>query len=112
MELMGHWNAGTIGGLTPDQEVPAFLGWFPMPGIDGAAGDPTAALGGGDGFGCSAEAPPECADLLAYIMSEDVQARFAASGSGIPTVVAARSALEEENMQMGADRKSQSLNTR
>lgn len=103
MELMGHWNAGTIGGLTPDQEVPAFLGWFPMPGIDGAAGDPTAALGGGDGFGCSAEAPPECADLLAYIMSEDVQARFAASGSGIPTVVAAQSALEDENLQMVAE---------
>ncbi len=39
---------------------------------------------------CSADAPPECADLLAYIMSEDVQKRFAASGSGIPTVPAPR----------------------
>ena len=84
MELMGHWNAGTIGGLTPDEKVPAFLGWFPFPAIEGAAGDPAAALGGGDGFGCSADAPPECADLLAYIMSEDVQKKFAASGSGIP----------------------------
>lgn len=99
MELMGHWNAGTIGGLTPDQQVPAFLGWFPMPGIDGAAGDPTAALGGGDGFGCAAEAPPECADLLAYIMSEDVQRRFAESGSGIPTVPAAQDGLEDENLK-------------
>ncbi|MFB8145940.1 ABC transporter substrate-binding protein [Microbacterium sp. NPDC056003] len=99
MELMGHWNAGTIGGLTPDQQVPAFLGWFPVPGIDGAAGDPTAALGGGDGFGCAAEAPPECADLLAYIMSEDVQRRFAESGSGIPTVPAAQDGLEDENLK-------------
>ena len=99
MELMGHWNAGTIGGLTPDQQVPAFLGWFPMPGIEGAAGDPTAALGGGDGFGCAAEAPPECADLLAYIMSEDVQRRFAESGSGIPTVPAAQDGLEDENLK-------------
>ncbi len=103
MELMGHWNAGTIGGLTADQQVPPFLGWFPVPGIEDAAGDPTAALGGGDGFGCSAEAPPECADLLAYIMSEDVQARFAASGSGIPTVTAAQSALEDENLKMVAE---------
>ncbi|MDF2555839.1 MAG: extracellular solute-binding protein [Microbacterium sp.] len=85
MELMGHWNAGVIGGLTADQQVPPFLGWFPVPAIAGADGDPTAALGGGDGFGCAKDAPPECAELLEYIMSEDVQARFAASGAGIPT---------------------------
>ncbi len=69
MELMGHWNAGVMGGLTPDQKVPAFLGWFPFPSIPGSPGDPTATLGGGDGFGCSASAPPECAELLAYIIS-------------------------------------------
>ena len=103
MELMGHWNAGTIGGLTPDEQVPEFLGWFPFPGIPGADGDPTAALGGGDGFGCSADAPPECADLLAYIMSEDVQARFAASGSGIPTVPAATASLEDPNLALVAE---------
>jgi raffinose/stachyose/melibiose transport system substrate-binding protein len=103
MELMGHWNAGVIGGLTPDQQVPPFLGWFPFPGIEGADGDPTAALGGGDGFGCSAEAPPECAELLEYIMSEDVQAKFAASGSGIPTVPAATEALEDENLKAVAE---------
>jgi len=99
MELMGHWNAGTIGGLTADQQVPEFLGWFPFPGIPDSAGDPTAALGGGDGFGCSKDAPPECAELLAYIMSEDVQKRFAASGSGIPTVPSATDSLEDENLK-------------
>ncbi|WP_394550835.1 ABC transporter substrate-binding protein [Agromyces sp. MMS24-JH15] len=103
MELMGHWNAGTIGGLTADRQVPEFLGWFPFPGIEGAAGDPTAALGGGDGFGCSADAPPECADLLAYIMSEDVQKKFAASGSGIPTVPAAMDSLEDPNLKAVAE---------
>lgn len=103
MELMGHWNAGVIGGLTPDQTVPAFLGWFPFPGIQGAAGDPNAALGGGDGFGCSAEAPPECAELLAYIMSEDVQKEFAASGAGIPTVPAAQASIEDPNLKLVAD---------
>lgn len=103
MELMGHWNAGVIGGLTADQEVPEFLGWFPFPGIPGADGDPTATLGGGDGFGCSAEAPPECAELLEYIMSEDVQSRFAASGSGIPTVPAATAALEDPNLKAVAE---------
>lgn len=103
MELMGHWNAGTIGGLTPDQQVPEFLGWFPFPAIPGSDGDPTAALGGGDGFGCSAEAPPECADLLAYIMSDEVQAKFAESGSGIPTVPSAMESLEDPNLKMVAE---------
>jgi raffinose/stachyose/melibiose transport system substrate-binding protein len=103
MELMGHWNAGVIGGLTADQEVPEFLGWFPFPGIPGADGDPTAALGGGDGFGCSAEAPPECAELLAYIMSDEVQAKFAASGSGIPTVASAQASLEDPNLKAVAE---------
>lgn len=103
MELMGHWNAGVIGGLTPDQQVPEFLGWFPFPGIPDAAGDPTAALGGGDGFGCSAEAPPECAELLEYILSEEVQAKFAASGSGIPTVTAATESLEDPNLKTVAE---------
>jgi len=103
MELMGHWNAGVIGGLTPDEKVPEFLGWFPFPAIEGSAGDPSGALGGGDGFGCSADAPPECADLLAFILSPEVQAKFAASGSGIPTVAAAQSALEDPNLKLVAD---------
>jgi len=103
MELMGHWNAGVIGGLAPNEEVPAFLGWFPFPSIPGSPGDPTAALGGGDGFGCSASAPPECADLLAYIMSPEVQAQFAASGSGIPTVASAVSSIEDANLKMVAE---------
>ncbi|MEZ3159011.1 extracellular solute-binding protein [Microbacterium sp. BWT-B31] len=102
MELMGHWNAGVIGGLTPDEQVPPFLGWFPVPGIAGAEGDPSAALGGGDGFGCAADAPPECAELLEFIMSEEVQAKFAASGSGIPTVAAAQTSLEDPNLLLVA----------
>ena len=32
MELMGHWNAGVIGGLTADQEVPAVPRLVPVPG--------------------------------------------------------------------------------
>ena len=103
MELMGHWNAGVIGGLTPTEEVPPFLGWFPFPGIPGSAGDPSATLGGGDGFGCATDAPPECAELLAYIMSDEVQERFAASGAGIPTVPAAVGSIEDPNLAMVAE---------
>ncbi|MET0974052.1 MAG: extracellular solute-binding protein [Leifsonia sp.] len=105
MELMGHWEPGVIGGLTADKTVPSFLGWFNFPGIDGADGDPTAALGGGDGFACSQQAPPECVELLKYIMSTDVQKRFGESGAGIPTVADAASSVADPNLKLVLDGK-------
>jgi raffinose/stachyose/melibiose transport system substrate-binding protein len=99
MELMGHWEPGVIGGLMDDGKVPSFLGWFNFPGIDGAKGDPTAALGGGDGFACSQKAPPECVELLKYILSTDVQKRFGEIGAGIPTVKDAADSITDPNLQ-------------
>src|SRR5699024_10798244 len=64
------------------------------------AGDPTAALGGGDGFSCTAWAPPECAKLLAYISSEDVQTRFGESGSGVPVTPGSEAGVADENLQL------------
>ncbi|GFZ87201.1 ABC transporter substrate-binding protein [Nesterenkonia alkaliphila] len=104
MELMGHWNPGVMGGIlqeeTGDEEAtpPEFLDWFNFPAIEGSAGDPTAGLGGGDGFSCTAWAPPECADFLAYIVSEDVQIRFAETGAGIPVTPGAEAGIEDENL--------------
>ncbi|QEE60710.1 extracellular solute-binding protein [Salinibacterium sp. dk2585] len=102
MEFMGPWNAGTIGNLTEDGEVPEWLGWFPFPSVDGASGDPGAIMGGGDGFGVSADAPDEAVELLKYIVSEDVQRRFAESGAGVPTHPAAADALTDPNLQASA----------
>jgi len=105
MELMGHWDPGVMGGILKDSgsqaeaTAPPFLGWFNFPGIDGAQGDPTAALGGGDGFACAAWAPPECVELLQYIESEDVQKRFGASGAGLPVLPAAASSITDPNLQ-------------
>jgi len=100
MELMGDWNAGVMGGLTPDQKVPSFLSWFPFPGIEGAAGDAKAQLGNGDAFACAKSAPKECADLLAYIMSPEIQKKYAESGSGIPTVASAQASLTDDNLKL------------
>ena len=105
MELMGHWNPGTMGGILQeetgeeDAAPPEFLGWFNFPGIEGAAGDPTAALGGGDGFSCSAWAPPECVDLLRYISSVDVQTRFGEIGAGVPVTPGSEEGIEDPNLQ-------------
>lgn len=99
MELMGHWDPGVMSSLTGDKKVPSFLGWFNFPGIAGSAGDPTAALGGGDGFACSVKAPPECVELLQYIVSLDVQKRFGASGAGLPVTKGSESSVTDPNLQ-------------
>lgn len=97
-ELMGAWNAGQIGSLTPDQEIPSWLGWYPMVSLPGSAGDPGITMGGGDGFGVSADAPDEAVELLKYITSVDVQKRFAATNAGVPAHPGALEALTDPSL--------------
>ena len=80
MELMGDWNVRRHADPRPRTRsgLGADLGWFPFPAISGAAGDPKAALGGGDGFACSKNAPAECVEFLKYIVSPEVQKGYAA----------------------------------
>ncbi|NUT34604.1 MAG: extracellular solute-binding protein [Hamadaea sp.] len=99
MELMGHWNGGTMQTLTPDQKQPKFLGWFPFPSVPGAGGSQDTMMGGGDGFACSKKAPAECVEFLKYITSLDVQKGFAGTGSGIPTVKGAEAGLSDPVLQ-------------
>jgi multiple sugar transport system substrate-binding protein/raffinose/stachyose/melibiose transport system substrate-binding protein len=84
MELMGAWDPGVIASLTPDQKPLADLGWFPFPAVDGGDGDPTAMMGGVDGFTCSAEAPPECADFLNFFMQKEYQEGYAEAFVTLP----------------------------
>jgi len=102
-ELMGHWNAGQIGSLTPDQKVPDFLGWYPFVSVPDTAGDPTITMGGGDGFGISKDAPEVTVELLKYILSDDVQKRYAATGAGIPTNPAANDSITDPNLKQIAE---------
>lgn len=100
MELMGHWNPAVMAGLTEDGKgLGDDLGWFAFPAVEGGQGDPGAALGGGDGFSCSASAPPECAQFLAYIASPEVQTAFAETGAGLPVTQGAESGVTDPNMK-------------
>jgi raffinose/stachyose/melibiose transport system substrate-binding protein len=97
MELMGDWNYGTARNLAADQDAfDEFIGWFPFPAVEGAPGDPTAALGGGDGWGCAKNAPVECVEFLKYLASVEVQTAYAESGAGIPVVKGADSGIDTE----------------
>ena len=97
-EFMGPWNAGVIGSLTPDETVPSWLGWYPFP----ATGSDAVVMGGGDGWGVYKDAPDVALEFVEYLLSEDVQKRFAESGAGVPTNPAASAALTDPNLQASA----------
>ncbi len=99
MELMGSWDGSVMGTLTPDNQEPSFLGWFPFPSVSGGAGNQTAQMGGGDGFACSKNAPPECVEFLKYLVSPDVQKGYAATGNGIPVVKGSETGLSDPVLQ-------------
>jgi raffinose/stachyose/melibiose transport system substrate-binding protein len=96
MELAGHWEPGVMQGLTEDHKgLGKNTGWFPFPAVDGGQGDPTAPLGGGDAWACSAEAPPKCADFVKYMLSDKVQIGFAKKDMGVPTNPVAKGSLSD-----------------
>jgi len=103
MELMGIWEPSVVGSLTPDQKIPSFLGWFPFPSVPGGGGDQTAAMAGGDGFSCFAQAPDACVDFIKYIVSDTVQKGVAGTLNQMPANPNATSALTEPILQQIAE---------
>ncbi|WP_221585359.1 extracellular solute-binding protein [Microbacterium sp. G2-8] len=99
MELMGGWDVGVIAGLTPDGEPLADLGWFPFPATDGGAGDPTALMGGVDGFSCAEDAPDACADFLNFLAQLEWQEKYAAAFQSIPASLDAQSAVTDPALE-------------
>jgi len=99
MELMGAWNPGVIGGLTPDGEPLADLGWFPFPEVEGGQGDPTAMMGGIDGLSCHVDAPKECPEFLNFLLEKENQEGFAEAFVSIPASKEALGAVTDPALQ-------------
>lgn len=96
MELMGAWDPGVIGSLTPNQKPLPDLDWFPFPSIEGGAGEPGAILGGVDGFSCSAKAPKEaCTKFLNYMTTTSVQEEFYKAFASPPVNTEAQKVVTE-----------------
>jgi raffinose/stachyose/melibiose transport system substrate-binding protein len=96
MELAGHWEPGVMQGLTEDQQgLGENTGWFPFPSVEGGKGDPEAALGGGDAWAVSAEAPDAATEFVNYLLSDEVQTTFAENDMGLPTNPAALGAVKD-----------------
>ncbi len=58
-------------------------------------GDPTDALGGGDAWAVSEEAPDEAVDFVKYLLSDEVQKGFAENDMGLPTNPAANGSVKD-----------------
>ncbi len=84
MELMGAWDPGVIASLTPDEQPLPDLSWFPFPAVEGGEGDPTAMMGGVDGYSCHVDSPSQCADFLNFFMSQERQEAYAEAFVTIP----------------------------
>jgi raffinose/stachyose/melibiose transport system substrate-binding protein len=99
MDLMGQWAPGAF----KDADVNKVglgdkLGWFPFPAVEGGAGDPADALGGGNGWVVGKDAPPEAIDFLKYISSAESQIEQAKIGLSVPVVKGAESGLSDPNL--------------
>ncbi|MBC2932864.1 ABC transporter substrate-binding protein [Nocardioides sp. zg-1228] len=95
-EMQGHWEPGVMQGLTDSGEgLGDRTGWFPFPAVEGGAGDPAAALGGGDAWAVAEGAPDTAVDLVTHLLSEDVQREFAENDMGLPTVPSATDAVSD-----------------
>ena len=96
MEMQGHWEPGVMQGLTEDNMgLGEKTGWFPFPAVEGGDGDPTAALGGGDAWAVSEDAPDVAVDFIQYLLSDEVQTGFAENDMGLPTNPAAGGAVSD-----------------
>jgi raffinose/stachyose/melibiose transport system substrate-binding protein len=103
MDLMGQWAPGAFrasAGLEEGEELPFELGWFPFPSVEGGAGAPTDAFGGGDGFAVGKDAPPEAIEFLEFITNVDNAKVWGTSGSGLPVTKGSEESITDPNMQM------------
>ena len=74
MELMGQWAPAVQKDNSADKKgIGDNLGWFPFPMVEGGAGDPNDAVGGGNGFAIGKNASPEAIDFVKYLTSPENQ---------------------------------------
>jgi raffinose/stachyose/melibiose transport system substrate-binding protein len=101
MELQGDWETIVTPALTSNKNLLSNLGWFPFPSVAGGAGNPTAVLGGGDGFSCTnGAAEPPCASFLQYIDSTPVQEQLVSKANvGLPANPAADTVITDPALQ-------------
>jgi raffinose/stachyose/melibiose transport system substrate-binding protein len=95
MELMGAWDPGVIGTLTPNQKPLPDLGWFPFPAVPGGKGSPSAMMGGVDGYSLSTHAPKEAFGFLEFLLTTPQQKAYSQAFVTIPVNKDAQSVVTQ-----------------
>jgi raffinose/stachyose/melibiose transport system substrate-binding protein len=96
MELMGQWAPAVERDNSADKKgIGDKLGWFPFPMIEGGAGDPNDAVGGGNGFALGKNASPEAIDFAKYLTRTESQVELAKIGVAIPVVKGGEAGLTD-----------------
>jgi len=87
MELMGQWAPAVQKDNSLDKKgLGDNLGWFPFPMVEGGAGDPNDAVGGGNGFAIGKNASDAAVDFVKFLTSAENQKKLAAINVAIPVV--------------------------
>lgn len=87
MELMGQWAPAVQKDNSEDKlGLGDKLGWFPFPMVEGGAGDPGDAVGGGNGFAIGKNASPEAIDFVKFLTTAEAQQALVAINVAIPVV--------------------------
>ncbi len=99
MELMGQWAPAVQRDNSEDKQgIGDALGWFPFPAVEGGAGDPNDAVGGGNGFAIGKNASPEAVDFVKYLTRPESQVQLAEIGVAIPVVKGGEAGLTDPLM--------------
>jgi raffinose/stachyose/melibiose transport system substrate-binding protein len=99
MELMGQWAPAVMKDNSADKQgIGDKLGWFPFPAVEGGAGDPNDAVGGGNGFAIGKDASPEAIDFVKYLSRPESQVQLAEIGVIIPVVKGGEAGLKDPLM--------------
>lgn len=104
MELMGAWEPGVVGSLTPDQKPLKDLGYFPFPSVPGGQGDQSAMMAGSNAYSCSAWAPqPACSNFLNFLATADQQKKYAVAFGAIPANKSAQGGVTDAASKAALD---------
>jgi raffinose/stachyose/melibiose transport system substrate-binding protein len=95
MELMGAWEPGTVASLTPNQKPLPDLRWFPFPAVPGGAGNPSAMMGGFNGYSLSKNAPAQAWQFLEFLLTTPQQEAYAKAFVTIPINPAAQGVVTD-----------------
>jgi raffinose/stachyose/melibiose transport system substrate-binding protein len=85
--LQGQWTVGSQRAQSESRAGIPNIGWSPFPAVEGGAGAPSDAFGGGDGFSIGRDAPAEAIEFAKYLVSPDVASVWQSFNDGtlLPT---------------------------